>query len=130
MQSLGKISLLVRDYDEAIYWYIQKLGFHLIEDTKLSELKRWVVVSPDIEGNGCNLLLAKAVGEEQIKAIGNQSGGRVFLFLYVTDFDAFYKRILENNIELARPIANETWGRVVVIKDLYGNLWDIIEKKQ
>ena len=130
MQSLGKISLLVRDYDEAIYWYIQKLGFHLIEDTKLSELKRWVVVSPDIEGNGCNLLLAKAVGEEQIKAIGNQSGGRVFLFLYVTDFDAFYKRILENNIEIARPIANETWGRVVVIKDLYGNLWDIIEKKQ
>lgn len=127
MQSLGKISLLVRDYDEAINWYTNKLGFYLIEDTKLSESKRWVVVSTNKEGKGCNLLLAKAVGEEQIKAIGNQSGGRVFLFLYTNSFDSDYKRIIENQIEVVRPIVNEAWGRVLVFKDLHGNLWDFIE---
>ncbi len=126
-QFIGQIALVVNDYDEAIEFYTQKLDFSLIEDTKLSESKRWVVVRP--KGNAdCSLLLAKASGEEQKGRVGDQTGGRVFLFLYTDDFKNYYKRLLENGVKIVRQPVSEVWGKVAVFADLYGNLWDLIEK--
>lgn len=127
-QKLAQISLVVDDYDEAIKFYIEKLNFNLIEDSTLSETKRWVVVSPPGK-NSCCLLLAKAASEEQRSRIGNQTGGRVFLFLYTDDFWRDFKSMKQNGIEFVREPINEKWGTVAVFKDLYGNLWDFIEKK-
>lgn len=125
-QKLANIALVVRDYDEAIEFYIQKLHFDLIEDTELSPTKRWVLVRP--KGNeGCCLLLAKASGEAQQKSIGNQTGGRVFLFLHTDDFDRDYQNLLKNKIKIIREASVETYGKVAVFEDLYGNLWDLIE---
>ncbi len=124
---IAQIALLVRDYDEAISFYCGVLGFELLEDTVLSEIKRWVVVKPKGDG-GCALLLAKAVGDEQEKAIGNQSGGRVFLFLHTTDFDFYYKRILEHHLKIVRGPIEESYGKVIVFEDFYGNKWDLIGK--
>lgn len=124
---IAQISLLVRDYDEAIQFYCDVLGFVLVEDTVMSEKKRWVVVKPKGEG-GCALLLAKAVGEEQEKAIGNQAGGRVFLFLHTTDFDFYYQRILDHQLRVIRGPVDESYGKVIVFEDLYGNKWDLIGK--
>jgi catechol 2,3-dioxygenase-like lactoylglutathione lyase family enzyme len=125
-QHLAHIAIVVRDYDEAIEFYTQKLNFRLVENTRLSEAKRWVVVAPP-GSNGCSLLLAKAVGEEQISRIGNQTGGRVFLFLYTDDFWRDYNRMIKIGITFVRQPVNEKWGTVAVFKDLYGNLWDLIE---
>jgi len=125
-QTLAQIALVVNDYDEAIQFYTQKLNFNLIEDTSLSKEKRWVVVAPKGD-NTCALLLAKATNEEQKTRIGNQTGGRVFLFLYTDNFWKDYNNMLENNIVFVRPPSNETYGTVAVFKDLYGNLWDLIE---
>ncbi len=125
-QTLAQLALVVRDYDEAIDFYTKKLHFQLIEDTKLSEIKRWVVVKPP-GSNAAGLLLAKAANEEQVSRIGNQTGGRVFLFLYTDDFDRDYKNLLNHQIEIIRPPVNEDWGKVLVFADLYGNLWDLIE---
>jgi catechol 2,3-dioxygenase-like lactoylglutathione lyase family enzyme len=125
-QFIARITLVVKDYDEAIEFYTLKLGFHLIEDTVLSETKRWVVVAPK-ESKGTALLLAKAVGTKQEYAIGNQTGGRVFLFLYTDDFKRDYQRMVENGIHFVRPPAIEPYGTVAVFEDLYGNLWDLIE---
>ncbi len=125
-QQLARIALVVRDYDEAIAFYTQKLNFELIEDTALSETKRWVVVAPP-GSEGCALLLAKATNEVQELSIGNQSGGRVFLFLYTDDFWRDYNQMKERGIEFVREPAEEEYGTVVVFKDLYGNLWDFIE---
>lgn len=127
-QKLAQISLVVDDYDEAIKFYIEKLNFNLIEDSTLSETKRWVLVSPPGK-NSCCLLLAKAASEEQRSRIGNQTGGRVFLFLYTDDFWRDFKSMKQNGIEFVREPINEKWGTVAVFKDLYGNLWDFIEKK-
>lgn len=127
-QRLTQIAIVVKDYDEAIKFYTKKLNFTLIEDTVLSETKRWVVVQPKGSG-GCNLLLAKAANEEQQSRIGNQTGGRVFLFLYTDDFWRDYNNMLANNIEFVRPPAEEEYGTVAVFKDIYGNLWDFIEPK-
>jgi catechol 2,3-dioxygenase-like lactoylglutathione lyase family enzyme len=125
---IGQIALLVRDYDEALDFYINRLGFIVVEDTCLSDTKRWVVIEPDGErSQSCKLLLAKATGEEQLKAIGNQTGGRVFLFLYTSDFDQFYRRLLDNSVEIVNGPRIESYGRVLVFKDLYGNLWDLIQ---
>lgn len=124
-QQLSHIALVVNEYDEAISFYRDKLGFDLIEDTFLSEIKRWVVVRP--KGSQSSLLLAKAVGEEQLSRIGNQTGGRVFLFLYTDNFERDYQNLLTNNIEITRPPSKESYGTVCVFKDLYGNLWDLIE---
>jgi catechol 2,3-dioxygenase-like lactoylglutathione lyase family enzyme len=124
--SLGQIALVVADYDEAIKYYTEILDFDLIENTKLSERKRWVVVSPKGQ-NSCRLLLAKAASEEQIKSIGNQTGGRVFLFLYTDTFDEQYQNLTKNNVEIVRGPIVESYGQVLVFKDLYGNLWDLIE---
>lgn len=125
-QQLAHIALLVVDYDEAIAFYTQKLQFTLVEDTILSESKRWVLISPKGSQNSCNILLAKAVDEEQLSRVGNQTGGRVFLFLYTDDFLRDYHQMQADGIEFARAPTVEAYGTVVVFKDLYGNLWDLI----
>ena len=127
MALLQQIALIVREYDEAIHFYTSKLGFELIEDKKMSETKRWVIVSP--KGSACQLLLAKAVGDEQTSRIGNQTGGRVFLFLYTDNFEAEYNHMKNNGVEFIRERTEEDWGTVAVFKDLYGNLWDFIQRK-
>lgn len=125
-QHLALVALVVADYDEAITFYTEKLNFTLVEDTAMSETKRWVVVAPP-GSTGCNLLLAKAATEEQQSRVGNQTGGRVFLFLYTDDFWRDYNTMVEKGIEFARLPVEETWGTVAVFKDLYGNLWDFIQ---
>lgn len=125
-QRLAHIAIVVKDYDEAIRFYTRKLKFNLIEDTALTETKRWVLISPPGSGS-CHLLLAKAVGEEQSSRIGNQTGGRVFLFLYTDDFYRDYHRMLEEEIRFIREPAVEPYGIVAVFQDLYGNLWDLIQ---
>jgi len=129
-QSIVQMALVVADYDEAISFYTQKLNFILIEDTVLGETKRWVVIAPRGGENGCRLLLAKAVGDEQKSRIGNQTGGRVFLFLHTDNFDLDYQQMLSQGIEFVREPVQEAWGKVAVFKDLYGNLWDFIEPKK
>jgi len=125
-QHLAQIALVVRDYDEAIDFYCNKLHFHLVEDTVMSEVKRWVVVAPP-GSNGCKLLLAKAANELQITRIGNQTGGRVFLFLHTDNLERDYQNLLQHNIPIVRQPSSEPYGKVCVFEDLYGNLWDLIE---
>jgi catechol 2,3-dioxygenase-like lactoylglutathione lyase family enzyme len=125
-QHLAHIALLVNDYDEAIAFYTKKLHFTLIEDTYLTPNKRWVLVQPVGAGN-CSILLAKAVTPLQINAVGNQAGGRVFLFLYTHNFTKDYNNLIEQQITIVRPPSNEPYGIVAVFADLYGNLWDLIE---
>ena len=126
-QRIGHIiALVVKDYDEAIQFYTQQLGFELVEDTILSATKRWVLVAPK-GSNRCSLLLAKADNEEQLSRVGNQTGGRVFLFLYSDDFQRDYQRLLSNNVHFVREPKVEVYGTVAVFEDLYGNLWDLIE---
>lgn len=124
-QKISHIALLVKDYDEAIEFYTRKLNFDLVEDTTLSEVKRWVLVRP--KGGDCSLLLAKAADEEQRRFVGNQSGSRVFLFLHTTDFDRDYRNLITNNITIVRETISAPYGRVCVFADLYGNKWDLIE---
>ena len=124
-QQITHIALVVDDYDEAIKFYTQKLNFTLLEDTALSETKRWVLVSPP-GATECSLLLAKGVGDEQRSRIGNQTGGRVFLFLRTDDFWRDYKAMLAKGIRFTREPADEDYGTVAVFEDLYGNLWDLI----
>lgn len=126
-QSIIHIALVVRDYDEAIGFYCDKLGFELIEDTYQPEQdKRWVVVRPR-GGQGTTLLLARASNEVQERAIGNQCGGRVFLFLRTDDFESDYANLLRQEIEIIRAPKNADYGRVAVFADLYGNLWDLVQ---
>jgi catechol 2,3-dioxygenase-like lactoylglutathione lyase family enzyme len=125
-QRLAHIALVVRDYDEAIRFYVDKLHFILKEDTKLSETKRWVIVSPPGPGQ-CDLLLAKAANEEQASRVGNQTGGRVFLFLYTDDFVRDFQNLKDQQVTIVREPATEPYGTVAVFADLYGNLWDLIE---
>lgn len=127
-QRIAQITLVVNDYDEAIKFYTEKLDFELIEDTKLSETKRWVRIKPQGTSDFC-LLLAKADGEEQKSRVGNQTGGRVFLFLYTDNFWRDYKNMQAKEISFVREPVEERWGTVAVFKDLYGNLWDFIETK-
>ena len=128
-QSLGLVALVVRDYDEALHFYVGTLGFELVEDTYLPEQdKRWVVVAP----RGClesRLLLARAVGEEQTLHIGNQTGGRVFLFLSTDNFWRDYQAMNAQGVRFVREPKEETYGTVAVFEDLYGNLWDLIQRK-
>ncbi len=126
-QTISQLSIVVSDYDEAIKFYTEKLGFILYEDKVMSESKRWVVVGP--KDSDCKLLLAKAANEEQRSRIGNQTGGRVFLFLSTDDFENYYRTLKENGVRFVREITVEEWGAVAVFSDLYGNLWDLIEKK-
>jgi len=128
-QRIAHIAILVEDYDDAIRFYTEKLGFDLIEDTKLSETKRWVLVRPKGELS-CSLLLAKAASEEQKSRIGNQTGGRVFLFLYTDNFERDYKSLKDNGIKIVIEPRTEDYGTVLVFSDLYGNLWDLIEENK
>jgi catechol 2,3-dioxygenase-like lactoylglutathione lyase family enzyme len=127
-QQIVHLALVVKDYDEAIAFYTQKLNFDLLEDTVMSETKRWVLVAPK-GTSGTALLLAKGVGEEQQSRIGNQTGGRVFLFLKTDDFDRDYKEMIEKGIHFVREPQEQDYGKVAVFADLYGNLWDLIEFK-
>ena len=124
-QRIAQIAIVVNDYDEAIEFYTEKLGFGIIEDTRLTDTKRWVVVAPKGD-EGCRLLLAKAANEEQKSRVGNQTGGRVFLFLHTDDFETDYQNLLANRIKIIRGPLKEAYGDVVVFEDLYGNLWDMI----
>jgi catechol 2,3-dioxygenase-like lactoylglutathione lyase family enzyme len=126
-QALAHVALVVRDYDEAIDFYTQKLGFTLLEDTYQPEQdKRWVVVAP-ANSNGATILLARASKPEQEAFIGNQAGGRVFMFLQTDDFWRDHQTFLENGVEFVREPKNMDYGTVAVFKDLYGNLWDLLE---
>ena len=124
-QHLAHIAIVVKDYDEAIQFYTQQLGFDLIEDTKLSETKRWVLVAP-AGSDGCRLLLAQAANEEQQSRVGNQTGGRVFLFLHTDDFWRDHSSYVAKGINFVRQPVKEAYGTVAVFEDLYGNLWDLI----
>ena len=125
-QHLAHIAIVVDDYDKAIAFYTQKLHFILTEDTVLSPTKRWVLVTPP-GGGGCSLLLAKAANEEQGSRIGNQTGGRVFLFLHTDNHARDYQNLLQHHIKIVREPVQEPYGTVAVFEDLYGNIWDLIE---
>lgn len=126
---IANMTLLVKEYDEAIDFYVQKLGFDLLEDTTLSDTKRWVRVRPK-ESTGVSLLLAKADNPSQIQHIGNQTGGRVFLFLHTDNFKEAYQNLIDHNITIVRLPEEQPYGTVSVFADLYGNLWDLIEPKK
>ena len=125
-QRIFQIALVVKDYDEAIHFYTQKLNFNLLEDTQLSETKRWVRVAPE-GSSGFSLLLAKADSAEQLGRVGNQTGGRIFLFIYTDDFWRDHESMVEKGVIFVREPVTESWGTVAVFQDLYGNLWDLIE---
>lgn len=127
-QQLGQLSLLVKDYDEAIQYYTQTLGFDLLENTAMTETKRWVRVAP--KGSSCQLLLAKAANEAQLRQVGCQAGGRVFLFLYTDDFWRDFERYKARGVVFLREPTEEVFGIVSVFEDLYGNLWDLIQPTQ
>jgi catechol 2,3-dioxygenase-like lactoylglutathione lyase family enzyme len=129
MQSIVHVALVVRDYDEAIEFYTKKLNFRLVEDIYQPEQdKRWVVVAPP-GSDGTSLLLARASTSEQEPFVGNQTGGRVFLFLNTDDFWRDYTKLISLGITFVREPKSETYGTVAVFKDLYGNLWDLLELK-
>ena len=128
-QYLAGISLVVNDYDEAIDFYTRKLSFTLLEDTRMSDTKRWVVIAPP-GSPGCTLLLAKAANDAQKAVVGNQTGGRVFLFLHTDNFDRDYNQMQEAGIEFIESPRQEVYGKVVVFADLYGNRWDLIEPQK
>jgi catechol 2,3-dioxygenase-like lactoylglutathione lyase family enzyme len=125
-QHLAAIALVVPDYDEAIAFYVGKLGFELVEDTRLSEAKRWVLVAPP-GSRETRLLLARADGPEQRTRIGNQAGGRVFLFLHTDDFARDHKALRERGVRFIEPPRHESYGTVAVFVDPYGNKWDLIQ---
>jgi len=131
MQRLGLASLVVADYDEALAFYVGKLGFRLVEDSFVAEQnKRWVVVEPPgAAGQGAQLLLARGANPEQVARIGNQTGGRVFLFLYTDDFWRDFKAYKAQGIEFVREPSEAPHGTVAVFKDLYGTLWDLVQPR-
>ena len=128
-QRIAHIALVVDDYDDAIAFYTKKLEFTLLEDTKLSEDKRWVVVAPK-GAKECSLLLAKAANEQQSTRVGDQTGGRVFLFLFTDDFWRDYEKLKDRDIQFVRLPEKLEYGTVAVFKDLYGNMWDLIEPNE
>jgi catechol 2,3-dioxygenase-like lactoylglutathione lyase family enzyme len=128
VQTIGYIALVVRDYDEALAFYTEKLNFKLIEDIQLTKDKRWVLIAPP-GSRGTNLLLARAATPEQETRIGNQTGGRVFLFLHTDDFWSDYKEMIARKVNFVRSPTEEPYGTVAVFEDLYGNLWDLLQLK-
>jgi uncharacterized glyoxalase superfamily protein PhnB len=129
-QSLSLTSVLVREYDEAIAFYVKVLGFTLVEDVPVpAQNKRWVVVAPP-GAEESRLLLARAVGSEQGSRVGNQTGGRVFLFLHTDDFWRDYESYQAKGVSFVRPPTQEPYGTVAVFRDLYGNLWDLVQRKE
>lgn len=128
-QYIGRVALVVRDYDEAIAFYTGALGFDLIEDTDLGNGKRWVLVRPPGEGGTC-LLLAKAANPEQAARVGDQTGGRVFLFLHTDDFWRDYETMRGRGVRFREAPRREAYGMVVMFEDLYGNRWDLLDARQ
>jgi len=126
-QRLSLIAVVVRDYDEAIAFYTGVVGFRLVEDTSQADGKRWVVVAPPGADGQTGLLLARAANATQAARVGDQTGGRVFLFLHTDDFARDHARLTANGVRFARPPRSEPYGKVAVFEDLYGNLWDLIE---
>jgi catechol 2,3-dioxygenase-like lactoylglutathione lyase family enzyme len=127
-QRIAHVALVVADYDEAIAFYTQKLGFTLVEDTyQPAQNKRWVLVAPPGNRGGTSLLLARASTPEQAKFVGDQAGGRVFLFLQTDDFHGDYERMRSAGVTFVRPPAEQTYGTVAVFEDLYGNRWDLVQ---
>ena len=125
-QYVGLTALVVKDYDEAIEFYTKKLDFNVVDDSFVPEQnKRWVVIAPP--GGESHVLLARAVGEEQLSRVGNQTGGRVFLFLYTDDFWRDYRAYVDRGVTFVREPKTEDYGTVAVFRDLYGNLWDLIQ---
>jgi catechol 2,3-dioxygenase-like lactoylglutathione lyase family enzyme len=127
MAGIRLVSLVVREYDEAIAFYVDAVGFELVEDTDLDEGKRWVVVAPP-GSPGAGLLLARATTEAQQARVGDQSGGRVFLFLDTDDFHRDHQRMQAAGVTFVEPPRNESYGTVAVFEDLYGNRWDLVER--
>jgi len=125
---IGAISLLVRDYDEALSFYVDKLGFQIIEDTDMGEGKRWILVAPQASAETC-ILLAKATSPEQFSRVGDQTGGRVFLFLHTDSFQRDYEAMRLKGVRFLEEPRHESYGTVVVYEDLYGNKWDLLEMK-
>lgn len=128
-QRIAHVSLIVKDYDDAIDFYVNKLDFRLLEDTKLSKDKRWVLVAPP-GAKECCLLLAKAANEEQSNSIGNQTGGRVFLFLFTDNFERDFQKYKDREVKFVRPPQSFDYGKVAVFEDLYGNMWDLLEPSE
>jgi catechol 2,3-dioxygenase-like lactoylglutathione lyase family enzyme len=126
IKHIAHVALLVDDYDRAIEYYLHTLHFILLEDTVISPTKRWVLIAPK-GAQECSLLLAKATDDEQKSRIGNQTGGRVFMFLYSDNLQRDYQTYLDNKVRIVEPPRTESYGSVFVFKDLYGNLWDMIE---
>jgi catechol 2,3-dioxygenase-like lactoylglutathione lyase family enzyme len=128
MQTLGYVALVVRDYDEALAFFTRTLNFTVVEDTRLSDTKRWVLVAPP-GSHGTNLLLARAATPEQMSRIGDQTGGRVFLFLHTDDFWRDYREMTERKVKFTREPREEPYGTVAVFEDLYGNQWDLLQPR-
>ena len=129
MQTIGHVSFIVRDYDEALKFFTELLGFEVLADTPLEEGKRWVLVAPP-NSRGTSLLLAQASTPEQAAKVGNQTGGRVFLFLHTDDFWRDYRQMVARGIKFRESPREEPYGKVAVFEDLYGNLWDLLELKR
>ena len=127
-RSIANVSIVVRDYDEAIAWYTSCLGFVVLEDVALAAEKRWVRVGP-AHAVGAALLLARASGPEQLTRVGNQTGGRVFLFLHTDDFWRDYRDMQGHGVRFVEAPREESYGTVVVFEDLYGNRWDLVEHR-
>jgi len=131
-QNLGYVTLVVRDYDEAITFFTESLGFELIEDTPSTDRqgrdKRWVLIAP-AQSSGTRILLAKASSPEEATRVGNQTGGRVFLFLHTDDFWRDYRAMLAKEVKFVREPKKEEYGTVAVFEDLYGNKWDLLQLK-
>ncbi|WP_025743346.1 VOC family protein [Aquimarina pacifica] len=128
-QRIAHIALVVKEYDEAIEFYTKKLDFKLLEDTKIDEKKRWVMVAPP-GAKECCLLLAKAADDKQKESIGNQTGGRVGFFLFTDDFERDYNKMMKREVKFVRPKTEFEYGTVAVFEDLYGNMWDLIEPNE
>ena len=126
---IAHIALVVKDYDEAIHFYTHKLDFVLLEDTKIDEFKRWVVVASS-GAKECSLLLAKAANEKQLASVGNQTGGRVGFFLFTDDFNRDYDKLVNRGVTFVRTPKKEPYGIVAVFQDLHGNLWDLLEPNE
>jgi catechol 2,3-dioxygenase-like lactoylglutathione lyase family enzyme len=128
-QAIAHVTLLVRDYDQALAFFTNALGFRLIEDTPLGDGKRWLLVAPP-DSTGTSLLLAEATTPEQTVWIGNQAGGRVFLFLHTDDFWRDYRQMKSRSVKFLEAPRQEPYGTVAVFEDLYGNKWDLLEPKR
>jgi catechol 2,3-dioxygenase-like lactoylglutathione lyase family enzyme len=127
-QSIAHLALIVRDYDEAIQFFTEKMDFHVVEDRPVNESKRWALVAPANSARA-SLLLAKAANDQQASRIGNQTGGRVFLFLHTDNFWRDYERMKSRGVKFAETAREEPYGTVAVFEDLYGNRWDLLQRK-